>query len=92
MIGLLVFGGKDRITGTNSYDNAFAFALSRKRNLAAWAAVGAAPLTQKGLESQKVWHTTEDAPQYTVFKQLEEVNHNASCRLLCLQEASKATC
>ena len=46
-----------------------------QRNRAIWAAVGAAPLTRKCLESNKVRHTTDGDPQHV------NLNHNA-CNLL----------
>ena len=82
LISFFVFRGKDKMTGTCNYDDAFAYTFSGWRNKAVWAAVGAAPLSRKCLESQNVWHTTEEAPQYKAYKELQQVNHNA-CRLLC---------
>ena len=46
-----------------------------------WATVGAAPLRGNYLTSDKVRHNCEDDPLYSVFKQIEESNHNA-CTLL----------
>ena len=81
MIGTLVFGGKDTVTGVNDYKDAYASAFSPERNLSAWAAVGAAPLTRKCLSSDKVIQDRDDDPLSDVYKRIEEKNHNA-CDLL----------
>ena len=78
-IGDLVFGVRGDITG--KYKAAYALAFSPERNQAAWAAVGAAPLTRKCLESDKVRHTTDTDPQHVLYQKIEDANHNA-CNLL----------
>ena len=83
-IWLLVFGGEDSKTGTSKCQDSFAIAFLPARNKAAWAAVGAALLTCKCLQSDKVRHTTEDAPQFVLYQQIEEFNHNA-CQLLTVR-------
>ena len=66
-IGLLVFGGKDRVTGKEGYRNAFSEAFSVDKNKEAWAKVGAAfriihtekptsRLTAAELETLLAWH------------------------------------
>ena len=45
-IGLLVFGGVDHTTNIGGYLDSFARAFNKERNLDAWAAVGAVPLTE----------------------------------------------
>ena len=75
-IGDLVFGVRGDRTG--KYKAAYTLAFSPERNRAAWAAVGAAPLTRKCLESDNVQHTTDDDPEHVLYKKIEEdVNHNA---------------
>ena len=81
MIGVLVFRGTDDVTRVRHYKDAFAVAFSPERNRHAWAVVGAAPLTRSCLSFDKVRHDCEDDPLNSVFKQIEESNHNA-CALL----------
>ena len=81
VIGTLVFGGKDTVTGVNDYKDAYASAFSPERNLSAWAAVGAAPLTRKCLTSDKVIQNRDDDPLSEIYKRIEETNCN-SCDLL----------
>ena len=81
VIGVLVFGGIDDITGVRHYKDAFAVAFSPERNRHAWAVVGAAPLTRSCLSSDKARHDCEDDQLNSVLKQIEESNHNA-CALL----------
>ena len=73
LIGLLIFGGTDPITKRVGYCNAFQEALSKEKFLEAWAKVGAAPLTMKCLESDKVWHeltgdNDDDNPLAIVYR------------------------
>mmetsp|Transcript_13382 Transcript_13382/g.31511 ORF Transcript_13382/g.31511 Transcript_13382/m.31511 type:complete len:575 (+) Transcript_13382:842-2566(+) len=79
LIGLLVFGGEDPVTKIGGYKDAFAVGFSKDRNLAAWASVGAAPLTRRCLESEMVAHTEGD-PMYIVYKNIEAANHSACNR------------
>ena len=81
IIGLLVFGGKDLQTNVDGYEDAFAIAFSPEKNKAAWAAVGAAPLTMACLYSDKVRHDKEDDPNHIVYKKIQDSNHTA-CVLL----------
>ena len=81
-IGLLVFGGEDSKTGTSNYQDAFAIAFSPAQNKAAWDAVGAAPLTCKCLQSDKVRHTTQKMyPSlfYTSNRSKKSITVHASC-------------
>ena len=79
-IGDLVFGVRGDTTG--KYKGGYALAFFPERNRAARAAVGAAPLTRKCLETDKVRHTTNAHPQHALYqKKIENVNHNA-CNLL----------
>ncbi len=52
LVGSLVFGGKDPITGFTIDKDALKHSFNK--NLQAWAKVGAAPVTYKCLESKKV--------------------------------------
>ena len=56
IIGLLVFRGTDIATDKEGYKDAIATSFSPDKNRAAWAAVGAAPLTVACLCSDKVRH------------------------------------
>ena len=61
LIGLIIFGGTNPITKRVCYRNDFQEAFSKEKCLEAWAKVGAAPLTMKCLESEKVRNElTED--------------------------------
>ena len=64
LIGVLVFGGTDDETLVKYYKDAIAFL--PERNQHAWATVGAAPLTRKCLNSDKVRHDSEDNPLHSV--------------------------
>ena len=84
VVGLLVFGGVDPVTKYSKFYDAYAIAFSPEKNRAAWAFVGAAPLTRKCLESDKVIHNSQSDPGQVEYKQIESTNHNA-CHLLVAQ-------
>ena len=46
IVGILVFGGVDGVTGMVVEKNAFEIAFMTERNIAAWEKVGACPLTR----------------------------------------------
>ena len=54
LVGLIVFGGVDEITGFDLTDCAFSRGFSREACLNAWRKVGAAPLTRSCLSDPKV--------------------------------------
>ena len=56
-------------------------AFSPEKNRAAWAFVGASPLTRKCLQSDKVIHNSESDPQQIQYKEIESTYHN-TCNLL----------
>ena len=85
VVGLLVFGGMDPLTKSSNYYDAYAIAFSPEKNLAAWAVVGAAPLTRKCLESDKITHNSESDPQQVQYEEIENTNHNA-CHLLIAKD------
>ncbi|CAJ1927930.1 unnamed protein product [Cylindrotheca closterium] len=60
VIGILVFGGADPMTGVPGYRDAFAEAFSKKKCIEAWEKVGAAPCTRKCLQSHQVCHRIGD--------------------------------
>ena len=68
--GLLVFGGVDGGDAENATaavcKDAFAITFSKLKNKAAWAAVGAAPVTRACLPSDLVRHDSKDDPLYDV--------------------------
>ena len=80
LVGILIFGGTDPETDENCCENAFEYAFSKKRNLEAWAKVGAAPLTRKCLESKQVRHELEEDggdendPLAIVYKNMQSLN------------------
>lgn len=78
---MLVFGGTDFETGVTNYDDAFAMGFSRERNLFAWAAVGAAPLTRSCLQSNDVIQNTASDPMHVIHQKIEDSNRLA-CQLL----------
>jgi len=81
LIGLLVFGGKDHETDIANYEDAYSLVFSPENNRAAWAAVGAAPLTRSCLRSREVIHNTAADPMHINHQKAEAANHLA-CRLL----------
>ena len=81
LTGLLVFGGKGHKTKIADYKDAYALSFSPEKNQAAWAAVGAAPLTQSCLRSREVIHDTAADPRYIRHKKAKTQNHIA-CKLL----------
>mmetsp|Transcript_19012 Transcript_19012/g.44118 ORF Transcript_19012/g.44118 Transcript_19012/m.44118 type:complete len:369 (+) Transcript_19012:629-1735(+) len=80
-VGFFVFGGKDRATGISNYKDAFGLAFTKEKNLAAWASVGAAPVTRRCLESDKVIHNTKGDPLRQLYENIEASNRLA-CDLL----------
>ena len=54
IVGILVFGGVDGVTGMVIEKNAFYIAFTTKRNIEAWEKFGTCPLTQACLELDKV--------------------------------------
>ena len=60
LVGMIVFGGMDRVTGYKLNECAFSVGISREACLNAWDKVGAAPLTRKCLEDPKVSKTLGD--------------------------------
>ena len=75
VIGTLVFGGKDDVTGLNDYKYAYAIAFSPKRNQSAWAAVlEAVTLTRKCLTSDKVVQDCDDDPLSEIYKRIKGTN------------------
>ena len=60
LVGMIVFGGSDLVTGYEVPDCAFSKGFSREACLNAWAKVGAAPLTRKCLSDPKVNKTLGD--------------------------------
>ena len=90
VVGLLVFGGTDLLTKSSNYYDAYTIAFSPEKNLAAWAAVGAAPLTRECLESDKVTHNSESNPKQVQYKGIENINHNI-CHIL-IPKVIMATC
>lgn len=85
LIGMLVFGGKDPVTG-HSLEDCFAQAFSKEKNLEAWAKVGAAPLTMACLSSHQVSHEAGDDgdPFFQVYKKIAKEN-DLACKLLNVQ-------
>jgi len=81
-IGVLVFGGTDPVTGRPGYRNAFAVAFNKAKNLGAWAKVGAAPLTEACLNSEKVRHEAgvDGDPLVAMLRNMQL--HNDTCCLL----------
>ena len=60
LVGMIVFGGTDFVTGYELTDCAFTRGFSKIACLNAWAKVGAAPLTRKCLSDPKVSKTLGD--------------------------------
>ena len=69
--GLLVFGGVNAVAGIGGCQNAFAKAFSVERNKRSWEVVGAAPLTMKCLNSDKVRHLDETDPNFSKYRRIE---------------------
>jgi len=59
LVGLLVFGGTDPVTGCDGYKDAFAEAFPIERNKAVWKKVGAVPLTRNCVNHPKVQRELE---------------------------------
>ncbi|CAJ1934739.1 unnamed protein product [Cylindrotheca closterium] len=76
VIGILIFGGTDPVTGENHFCSAFDEAFSKEKCLGAWAKVGAAPCTRKCLNSAKVCHQLGDDldPMATMYKVIQQQN------------------
>ena len=56
IVGILVFGGVDGVTGMDVEKNAFEIAFTTECNIEAWEKFCACPLTRACLESDKVRH------------------------------------
>ena len=84
IISLLVFGGKDNIIGSESYEDAFARAFSPDYNKGAWAAIGAAPITRACLIHDMVCHNSKDDPQHVLYKKIQDSN-DTTCALLTVR-------
>ena len=79
LIGLLIFGGTNPIKKRGGYHNAFQEAFRKEKCLEAWAKIGAAPLTMKCLESNKVRHgytedNDDDNPLAEVYRAIQVQN------------------
>ena len=61
LVGLVVFGGSDPVTGEVVEKSAFEVGFSRDACRNAWAICGAAPMTHACLTDPKVWHEMGDA-------------------------------
>lgn len=68
LVGLFVFGGTDPVTGCELEKSAFQEGFSREECKRAWEKVGAAPLTRKCLEDDKVLKSVGDGDD--AFNQL----------------------
>ena len=89
-LGLLIFGGKDTVTNTDGYIDAFAKTFDYDHCINAFKKIGAAPLTRACLASKEVRHEAmvegeeDDAgPQTVMLLNLEEQNKMA-CNVLSL--------
>ncbi|KAL7445324.1 hypothetical protein ACHAXH_007798, partial [Discostella pseudostelligera] len=74
MVGLIIFGGVDPVTNFELRESAFQAGFSREACRAAWAMVGAAPLTKACLNHPKVRKSIGDGGDDDEFEQL--------CRLI----------
>ena len=82
IVGLvLVFSGKDPVTGCRDYVDAFATAFSPQKNKEAWEKVGAAPLTMVCLKSDMVSHYREEDPKRQLYQSIDERNKQACAQL-----------
>ncbi len=83
LIGLIVFGGTDPVTGFFVERSAFEEAFSEQQCLSTWSKVGAAPLTRKCLESKQVRREFGDADDEMnrMAKTMEDANR-VSCLFL----------
>ena len=62
VVGLLVLGGVDPVINYSKFYDAYVIAISTEKNRAAWAFVGAVPLTRKCLQLDKVIQNSESNP------------------------------
>ena len=81
IIGLLVFGGIDPVTGCSGYEDCFAIAFSKEKNIDAWKKVGAAPLTMSCLDSDQVRQDSDEDPLHSTYNKIQARN-NLACDLL----------
>jgi hypothetical protein len=86
MVGLVVFGGTDPISGVVVPCSAFNVAFSKERNCAVWEKCGAAPLTRACLQNnsqvRREMGDGEDATN-TAMVHIQESNNVSTHFLLC---------
>ena len=81
IVGLLVFGGTDPITKCSGFEDCFALAFSKEKNIAAWEKVGAAPLTMACLSSDQVRQESDHDPLNSNYTRIQDAN-TLACGLL----------
>jgi hypothetical protein len=86
MVGLVVFGGTDPISGVVVPCSAFDVAFSKERNCAVWEKCGAAPLTRACLQNnsqvRREMGDDEDATNMAMVH-IQESNNVSTHFLLC---------
>ena len=78
MVGLIIFGGVDPVTNFELRESAFQAGFSREACRAAWAMVGAAPLTKACLNHPKVRKSIGDGGDDDEFEQLCQLIQTAA--------------